>query len=292
MLESDVLRREVFIVNACITGMIPRKADTPHVPTTPEEIAADTLACYRAGASIVHLHPRDANGDPSCDPGLFGDVIAGVRESCPDIVVCASCSGRIENTLERRSVPLLLEGDLKPEMASLTCGSMNFPKTASVNSPEIIVGLAQCMKDHGIKPEVEAFEPGMIHFAKYLIDKGILDAPIYANLLLGSLGTSAGSALDLSMMVNALPENTVWAAAGIGRYQLTINSLAIAMGGGVRVGLEDNIFYDWHDRSLATNAQLIERLVRIAAELGRRPATPDEARTIIGLPLRCVAACQ
>ena len=284
MQESDVLQREVFIINAALTGMLPRKSDTPYVPITPEEIAEDAAAVVEAGAAIVHLHPRDAEGNPSCDPGLFGEVIGAVRERCPDVIICGTCSGRFESDVERRAACLSLPGPLKPDMGSLTCGSMNFPRQPSVNAPDTIIELAKRMKDNGIKPEVEVFEPGMVHFAKYLITKGILEEPLYVNILLGNLGTSPSTGLDLGIMVNALPEGTVWAAAGIGRYQLWANALALAMGGNVRVGLEDNLYYDWRDKSLATNRMLVERVVRIGRELGRRPATPQEARQMIGLP--------
>ena len=190
---------------------------------------------------------------------------------------------RAEQDVDSRAVALDFTDDLKPEMASLTCGSMNFPRQASVNAPETIVELARRMKDRGIKPEVEVFEPGMIGYVHYLVGKGILDEPLYVNIVLGNLGTSSGTGLDLSQMVSRLPQGTIWVAAGIGRYQLTVNAMALAMGGGVRVGLEDNLYYDWHSKTLATNLMFIERVVRIAAELGRRPATPQEAREMIGL---------
>lgn len=290
MQESDVLQRQTFIINAALTGMLPRKSDTPYVPVTPEEIAEDAAAVVEAGAAIVHLHPRDTEGNPSCDPGLFAEVISGVRERCPDVIICGTCSGRIESDIERRAACLTLEGDLKPDMGSLTCGSLNFPNQPSINAPETIIELARRMKERGIKPEVEVFEPGMIHFAKYLVKKGILDEPLYVNILLGNLGTSPATALDLALMVNALPEGTVWAAAGIGRYQLWANAMALAMGGNVRVGIEDNLYYDWQNKSLATNRALVERVVRIGRELGRRPATCKEARELLGLPPRGAAS--
>jgi uncharacterized protein (DUF849 family) len=186
--------------------------------------------------------------------------------------------------VEARAVPLGFTGHLKPELASLTCGSINFPKQASVNAPDTILELARRMRDAGIKPEVEVFEPGMVHYAEHLLRKGYLDPPLLVNILLGNLGTSPGTALDLALMVNALPEGSVWCAAGIGRYQLTVTTTALAMGGGVRVGLEDNLIYDWQARTPATNTMLVQRVVRIAAELGRRPATVDETRRRLHLP--------
>ncbi len=284
MLESDLLNRELFIINAALTGMVPGKSDSPHVPISVEEIADDAKAAEEAGAAIVHLHPRDNNGRPTSDPDTYRKLIAAVRERCPDLIICASCSGRIEQDGERRVVPLTFEGDLKPELASLTCGSMNFARQASLNAPDTIVELARRMQDNGIKPEIEVFEPGMINYACYLVNKGILEEPLYCNILLGNLGTSRGTGLDLSYMVNCLPDGTTWSAAGIGRYQLPVTTMALAMGGGVRVGLEDNLYYDCRTKTLATNTMLIERVVRIGHELGRRPATPQETREMIGLP--------
>jgi len=284
--KNDVLAGKPVIINAALTGMVPTKENTPHVPLTIEEIAADVEAVAEAGAAIVHLHPRDENGQPTCDPEIYRRLIGTVRTRCPDMIICASCSGRIESDVDARGVALTFEGDLKPDMASLTCGSMNFPHQASVNAPQTIVELARRMKDRGIKPEVEAFEPGMINYARHLIHKNLVDEPIYVNILLGNLGTSSATAASLSHMLDLLPEGSVWSVAGIGRYQLNVNTLALAMGGHVRVGLEDNPYYDWGEKSPATNRMLVERVVRIARELGRPPATPRQAREIIGLPTR------
>jgi len=282
--ENDVIANRPVIINAAITGMVPTKEDTPHVPITIEEIAADVEAVAEAGAAIVHLHPRDENGKPTCDPDIYRRLIGTVRTRCPDIIICASCSGRIESDVDARGVALTFEGDLKPDMASLTCGSMNFPHQASVNAPQTIVELARRMKDRGIKPEVEVFEPGMLNYARYLMRKNLLDEPIYVNMLLGNLGTSPATAASLGHMLDLLPEGSVWSVAGIGRYQLTANTLALATGGHVRVGLEDNPYYDWRERTAATNRMLVERVVRIAGELVRPPATPQQAREIIDLP--------
>jgi len=284
--KNDVLAGKPVIINAALTGMVPSKEDTPHVPITIEEIAADVEAVADAGASVVHLHPRDENGKPTCDPEIYRRLIGAVRTRCPDIVICASCSGRIESDVDVRGVALTFEGDLKPDLASLTCGSMNFPQQVSVNAPQTIVELARRMKDRGIKPEVEVFEPGMINYARYLIHKNLVDEPIYVNILLGNLGTTLATTLDLGHMITLLPEGSVWSVAGIGRYQLTANTLALAVGGHVRVGLEDNPYYDWEEKSPATNRMLVERVVRIAGELGRPAATPKQAREIIGLPTR------
>jgi uncharacterized protein (DUF849 family) len=161
---------------------------------------------------------------------------------------------------------------------------MNIPKTVSINSAETIEALAAEMLENNIVPELEAFDTGMLNYADFLIEKGVLKPPYYFNLLLGSRGTASLNANNVSSMINALPEGAAWALAGIGRFQLQANTLAVALGGHVRVGLEDNPYFDWNGKTEASNPRLVERIVKIARELGREPATPEEARKIIGLP--------
>jgi uncharacterized protein (DUF849 family) len=273
-----------LIINVAPTGMVPTRADSAHVPLTPEEVAADTRRCADAGASIVHLHPRDAAGNPTQDPVIAAAFIAAVRDAVPDIVVCITTSGRIDPRLEGRAAVLDLDGDVRPEMASLTLGSLNFPKQASVNAPDTIRGLATRMAEREIVAEWEVFDFGMLDFAAYLRTKGLLPDPVYVNLLLGSLGTLAATPLNLALLVERLPAGATWAAAGIGRFQLTVNRLAIAMGGHVRVGLEDNLWFDAARTDPASNPRLIERLVAIARSMGREPATPALVRERLGLP--------
>ena len=184
---------------------------------------------------------------------------------------------------------LELEGDARPEMASLTLGSLNFPKAASINAPETIHGLASEMQKRGVVPEWEIFDFGMLDYAHHLRDRGLLGGPVYANILLGSLGTLAATALNLALIVERLPADATWAAAGIGRHQFAMNRLAIAMGGGVRVGLEDNLWFDDGRTDPASNPRLVERLVRIARAMGREPATPTQVRTRLGIPQRANA---
>lgn len=272
-----------LIINAAITGMVPTKKQTPHIPITVDEIIKDGTACYKAGASIIHVHARDKDGSPTYKKELYADIVRGIRDNCPDVILCASTSGRIHNTFEYRSEVLDLEGDAKPDMGSLTLGSLNFPKQASINTPEMIEALATAMRDRGIVPELEAFETGMLQTAKILIKRGILKPPFYCNLLLGSIFSAPGTLFDLSHMVMSLPPNVHWAAAGIGRFQLNMNLGAILMGGHVRVGLEDNLYYSHDNKERATNTKLIERIVRLAGEIDRSIATAKEARAIIGL---------
>jgi uncharacterized protein (DUF849 family) len=201
------------------------------------------------------------------------------------VIVCVSTSGRRFTAFEERSAVLDLEGDERPELASLTLGSLNFPGEASVTAPDMIRRLAERMYERGITPELELFDLGMADYLGYLLDREILRPPVYVNILLGSLGTLSASAFNLAATVRALPAETTWSAAGIGRFQLDVNALAVAMGGHVRIGLEDNLWLD-RDRTLpATNEALVLRIVDVARTLERLPATPSEARVMIGLPV-------
>jgi uncharacterized protein (DUF849 family) len=272
-----------LIVNAAITGMVPTKKDTKYIPLTVEEIIDDATACVDSGASIVHVHARDKDGAPTYEKEIYSDIITGIRERRPEVILCASTSGRVHNTFEKRSEVLELEGDAKPDMGSLTLGSLNFPKQASINQPDMIQDLATKMKDRGIVPELEAFETGMIQTAKILIKRGVLGKPFCFNLLLGSIYSAPGTLFDLAHMVKSLPPDVHWAAAGIGKFQLKMNFAAILIGGHVRVGLEDNIFYNQDNKELATNVMLIERVVNFAKEIGRPIATPRETRESLGM---------
>jgi len=274
-----------LIINAALTGMVPTKEDTPHLPVTPEEIAADARRCRDAGAAIVHLHARNDAGEPTCSRERYEEILAAVRAACPDLILCVSTSGRIFKRFQERA-DVLDAGGPAPEMASLTLGSQNFAREASVTDPWMIRALSLRMRERGIMPELECFELGMVEQIRFLLSRDFLHMPGYCNLLLGSPGTLNATALNLALMVNALPPGITWAAAGIGRYQFQINALAIAMGGHVRVGLEDNLYYDEDRTQPATNAALVERVVKLADAAGREAATPDDARAMIGLPAR------
>ncbi|MCQ4041846.1 3-keto-5-aminohexanoate cleavage protein [Streptantibioticus rubrisoli] len=272
-----------LIVNLCPTGMVPRRSKVPAVPLTPEEIAADVRRCREAGASMVHLHARDDDEEPTWRPERFQQICQAVVAEVPDIVVVVTTSGRNWSELDKRAASLTVSGPGRPEMASLTLGSMNFPTGPSINSPQTIEGLAEAMREREIVPELEVFDVGMANYACFLADKGILRPPFYANVLLGSRGTADLSAANVAAVLAGLPEGTTWSLAGIGRFQTRANTLAAALGGHIRVGLEDNPYYDWRDKSDATNPRLVERAVRIAREMGREPSTPAQTRAIIGL---------
>ena len=274
---------EKLIVQLAPTGMMPTKKDTPHVPITPKEIAADTYKAYKLGVSVVHVHARDEEGRPTYKKEIYDEIIARIKEKCPDIIICASTSGRTYSALDQRAQVL----DLKPDMASLTVGSLNFSAAPSINSIETIKELAMRMAQKGIKPELEIFESGFINTAIYLERKGYFKPPMHFNLLLGSLGSIPADLRDHVYLVESIPHGNTWSATGIGRFQARINVAAILMGGHVRVGIEDSIYYDYHKRELATNERLVKRILKIAKELGRDIATPADARKILKLNYSC-----
>lgn len=263
--------------------MLPTRAQSPHVPLAPQEIAADVARCVALGVSMVHLHARGADGAPTEDPAVYAEIVGAVRARNADVVVITSTSGRLVQEVERRATTLYLEGGAKPDMASLTLGSMNFAASASVNDPKTIVRLAEIMRERGIRPELEVFDTGMVNFAKILIDKGLIAPPFYFNILLGNPGTAQATLLHLAAIVGDLPPQSIWSLAGIGRFQTRANALGVVMGDGVRVGLEDNLWLDAGRTRLATNEELVRRVVRQAAALERPVATPHGVRAMLGL---------
>ncbi len=272
-----------LLINVCLTGMIPTKKMTEFVPITVEEIAEQAVSVYDEGARIVHLHARDENGEPTWKAEVYEKMITLIKRERPKLICCISTSGRNWPEIERRSEALYITGKGKPDMASLTLGSLNFPSGPSINSIEIVTQLATIMKEQGIIPELEVFDPGMISLAKFLEANGVIQGKKYFNLLLGSLNSISASVKDLDYLVSKIPKNSTWAAAGIGQFQLPINLAAIVMGGNVRVGLEDNIFYDYEKKQLATNVALVKRLKRLANEIYRPISTPEIARKMIGI---------
>ncbi len=272
-----------LILNACLTGMVTTKEKNPHVPISPPEIIRDALAVAHAGAPIVHVHARGPDGAPTWDPGAYREIIEGIHAGAPELIVCASTSGRLWSGREKRAAVLTLEGAARPDMASLTLGSLNFPRQASLNPPDDILYLLDAMNERGIKPEIELFDLGMVDYLGYLVAEGRVRGPIYANILLGNRGTADATEMNLAYLVSRLPTGCVWAACGIGRRQHPMNMLALSMGGHVRVGLEDNLYLDPASKQLATNVALVERVVAAARDIGRLPMTPREVRALLGL---------
>jgi len=271
-----------FILNFTPTGMIPTRQMTPHVPVQPEDIIQQVSEAAELGVNMVHLHARDPEtGEPTYKKEIYAEIISGIRKTNKDIVLGVSTSGRNSIEFDKRSECLELTGGTKPDFGSLTLSSLNFNNLASINSPEMIQSLAKKMLDSGIKPELEAFDLGMINYAKYLIRKGLLKAPYYFNLILGNIACAQPNMLNLGLMINELPENSIWSVGGIGDWQLQMNAMAIVSGGGVRVGLEDNIYFDQERSQLAENRDLVERILGIARALGRKPYSHKEARKIL-----------
>jgi uncharacterized protein (DUF849 family) len=281
--DASHLQRHGVIVNFCPTGMVPDRAMTPHVPITPDKVVRDVTACVARGANIVHIHARDESGAPHYSREIYARQIAGIREAHPELTICVSLSGRNFGAFEQRSDPLTLAGDLRPDMGSLTLASLNFSGQASINSPDMVLRLAESMAERGIKPELEVFDVGMVNYASYLISRGVLTPPYYFNILLGNIASAQTTPAQLAAIISALPENSIWCLAGIGRQQLAANTLGLLFGDGVRVGLEDNIWYDQERTRRATNAELVERVVQLAAMLERRPAEPREVRCRLGI---------
>lgn len=273
-----------LIVNFTPTGMIPTKEMTPHVPITVEEIIEDIHQAVDIGITMVHLHVRDAaTGKSTYRAEVYGKIIEKIRSFSKDLIVCVSLSGRNIKEFEKRAEVLQLEGDLKPDMGSLTLSSLNFNRVASINSPEMIQRLAHELKSRGILAELEAFDAGMINYAKYLEHKGILEPPHYFNLLFGNIACAQADLLHVGIMICDLPENSYWALAGIGDFQLKMNSIAIVSGGGVRVGLEDNIWFDKARTKLATNSDLLKRVHRLAEASERKIMSPGRLRELLNL---------
>jgi uncharacterized protein (DUF849 family) len=272
-----------LIVNFCPTGMTPR-AMTPHVPVSPAAVIEDTCHALERGAAIVHLHARDEQEKPSHQAGIYERMILGIRGHFPDAIICVSCSWRDFPEFERCGEVLELTGAARPDLASLTLTSLDFPTGTSRNAPDMVIALGEKMVTRGIKPELECFDFGMINAANTLIGKGLLgEPPYYFNLLLGSRYSVPATARHLSNMIEDLPSRSVWSAAGIGLFQLPMNTLAIAMGGHCCVGLEDNLYYGFDRTELATNLGLVDRIARLAETFGRPLAAPARARELLGL---------
>ena len=270
-----------FILNLTPTGTVPTPEMTPHLPLTPGEIIQEAIACAELGVNMIHLHARDEAGCPTYNKEVYARIIGGIRERNADLVLCVSTSGRLHHEFRQRSQVLELEGDLKPDCASLTLSSLNFPRQASINAPNVVRDLARMMQDRGIRPELECFDLGMLNVARYLIEHDLARPPFYFNLILGNLAGAQADPLTLGAMLHALPPAAIWSVGGIGNAQLTANVLALAAGGGVRVGLEDNLWMDAQRTQAATNAELTARIVQIARLLGREPFAPREARALL-----------
>jgi uncharacterized protein (DUF849 family) len=269
------------IITVAITGALPRKKDNPAVPVTPSEQVESTHQAFEAGASLVHVHVRNPDESPGSDPELFARVQEGVRKHCPGMIVQFSTGGRGRDQAARASML-----HLKPDMASLATGSVNFPANVYENPPDFVEGLARTMLEHGIKPEIEVFDLAMLYNAANLVKKGLLKNPPHVQFVLGIPNAlpARRTVFDFlrSELADVLPGAT-WVAAGVGRHQWEVNRWCLESGGHCRTGLEDNLRID-AERLAASNAELVTKIVRECDRHGRRPASAAEARAILGLP--------
>lgn len=269
-----------LIINCAITGSRNTREQTPYIPVTPVEIINSAVEASKAGAAIVHIHVRDQKTSLGTqDIGLFQEVFEGIKSRC-NVIQCLTTSGIPGRNLSEseRLAPLVL----KPEIASVDCGSLNFGKLTYVCSEDFIEREVREMLEKNIKPELEIFDFGMIELCKRLIDKNLLRKPYYCGLILGTPSGAPANVKTLLNMIDLLPSDCLWFVTGIGRYSLPITTLALILGGHIRVGLEDTIYYS--EGVLAkSNAELVSRCVRIAHEFGREVATADEARKMLGL---------
>lgn len=269
---------EPVILTCAITGAETTKEKQPNLPVTPAEQAKAAKECLDAGCSIIHLHVREDDGSPSQRPERFKESIDAIRKAAPGIIIQISTGGAVGESIENRARPLAL----KPEMASLNLGTLNFGEDVFLNHPKDIVGLAGKMKEYGVLPELEVYEAGMLESAARLAKQGVIREPFHFQFVLGVPGGMSGDPKNLMHMVSLLPAGAHWGVAGIGRFQLPLAVQALTMGGHVRVGFEDNIFY--HKGQIAkSNAELVARIKRIADEIGRPVATPAQARNILGI---------
>ena len=268
------------IITVAITGSVPTKKDSPAVPITVQEQIESTHAAYEAGAALVHAHVRNDDGTTTSDPDKFARLLEGIRKHCPDMIVQFSTGGRSGMGKERGAML-----HLKPEMASLTTGSVNFAKIIYENHPTLINELASSMLTHGIKPEIEIFDLAMLYNAAKLVADGLLKPPVHVQFVLGIPGALPADRevldFELEQLQRVLPGAT-WTAAGIGRHQLTVNEWSLELGGHCRTGLEDNLKFD-KERLATSNAELVQRVADLVGKFDRSVATPAEARRILGL---------
>ena len=268
------------IITVAITGSIPRKKDNPAVPISPAEQIESTHAAHDAGAALVHIHVRDDEENSSSDPERFARVQEGIRKHCPEMIIQFSTGGRGRRQSERGSML-----HLKPDMASLTTGSVNFPSSIYENPPDLIAALAESMLENHVKPECEIFDLAMLYNAANLVKSGLIHPPAHVQFVFGIPNAQPARReileFEVSELKKLMPEAT-WTAAGIGRHQLEVNRWSLELGGHCRTGLEDNVRFDG-ERLAKSNAELVERLSRICAVYGRRPATALEARDILHL---------
>ena len=279
-MDNKALKNKV-IITAAVTGAWPKKENNPNVPMTPQEIADDVYACWKAGAAVAHLHMRDDEGNGTMDTAKFEETVNLIHTKYPDcdIVLNLTTSGDIHADDEIRVAHVK---KLKPEMASYDCGSMNWLNSGLfLNTPKFLTDCGLLFQELGVKPEIEAFDPGMIGNAAYYIKKGVLKTPVHFQFCMGCANGIAGSMKNLIFMKETADElvgkgNYTWSCFGVGHSAMEMLYGAVALGGNIRVGMEDNVMYA-KGQLAESNVQFIERAVRVIKEYGKEVATPDRS---------------
>ena len=269
-----------IIVTTAITGSQPRKKDNPALPVTPSEQIESTHEAFEAGSSLVHIHVRDSQEDSSSDPDLFSEVQEGIKKHCPNMIIQFSTGGRGREASQRGGMLYL-----KPDMASLATGSVNFPGMIYENPPRLIDELAGEMKAYGVKPEIEVFDAAMLYNAIKMSESGAISSPIHVQFVLGIPGAMPVRRKLLEFLIDelaTLAPGATWSAMGIGRNQFEVNKWSLELGGHARTGFEDNVKLN-KDTLAENNAALVSLIADVAAEYDRNLASPDEARAILGL---------
>lgn len=268
------------VITAAITGALPKKKDNPAVPVTPSEQIESTHEAFEAGASLVHIHVRDKDENPCSDPDLFAEVQEGVVKHCPGMIVQFSTGGRGRKPEERGAML-----HLKPDMASLATGSVNFPASIYENPPDFVETLATSMQKYEVKPEIEVFDVAMLYNAANLVKKGLLGEPAHVQFVMGIPNAMPARRTLLEFLISELNDvlpGATWSAMGVARHQFEVNKWALELGGHCRTGFEDNVRFD-KDRLAKNNAELVSKIVDVAGEYGRHPASAAEARELLGL---------
>lgn len=270
---------EKLIITAAICGAEVLKEHNPAVPYTVEECVREAKSAYDAGASIIHLHVRYDDGTPTQDKARFKEVIDAIRKVCPDVIIQPSTGGAVGMTDDERLQPV----ELLPEMATLDCGTLNFGgDEVFMNTENTIKYFGKRMIELGIKPEVECFDKSMIDMALRLHKKGFIEKPMHFDFVMGVNGGISGELRDFVFLRGSIPADATYTVAGMGRYEFPLAVAAIIDGGHVRVGFEDNVYLS-KGVPAKSNGELVEKVVRLAKELGREIASPEEARRILGL---------
>ncbi|MCK8501721.1 3-keto-5-aminohexanoate cleavage protein [Myxococcus sp. MISCRS1] len=270
-----------MVITAAMVGAETTREQTPHLPITAEEIAEDAARCREAGAAMVHLHVRTPDGKPSQDAELFRAAIRAIRKRT-DVLIQTSTGGAVGMTVDQRCGPLTLTGEDRPDMATLTTGTVNFGEEVFWNPRPLVRDIAKRIRALGLRPELECFDVGMIDEARYLAKEGLVDLPAHFDFVLGVPGTLQARPEVLDFMIASLPEGSTWTVAGVGRFQLAFVDEAAKRGGNARVGLEDNIYVSKGVLAKG-NWELVAEAARRARAHGREPATPEQARKLLRL---------